>query len=102
MLLAASTFAGSDLPLRRKRSFQFDTLRTNAVNEKRLFRLVQRTIPMELQLLDYTLEDLQLCERTALVGKSLSVSVADLQEQIQDPSHGIHIDYELARPGEPN
>ena len=55
---------------------------------------------MELELLDYTLEDLQWGERTALDGKSLSVSVADLQEQIKDLSHGIQIDYELARPGE--
>ena len=55
---------------------------------------------MELQLLDYTLEDLQWSERTALNGKSLSVSIADLQEQIKDLSHGIQIDYELARPGE--
>ena len=55
---------------------------------------------MELELLDYTLEDLQLSERTALNGKSLSISVADLQQQIQDLSHGIHIDCELARPGE--
>jgi sarcosine reductase len=55
---------------------------------------------VELHLLDYTLEDLQWGERTALNGKSLSVSVADLQEQIQDLSHGIQIDFELARPGE--
>ena len=55
---------------------------------------------MELQLLDYTLEDLQWGEHTALDGKSLSVSVADLREQIKDLSHGIQIDYELARPGE--
>jgi hypothetical protein len=44
---------------------------------------------MELQLLDYTLEDLQWGEHTALDGKSLSVSVADLREQIIDlfPRH---------------
>ena len=55
---------------------------------------------MELQLLDYALEDLQWSERTALDGKSLFVSVGDLQEQIKDLSPGIRIDYELARPGE--
>jgi glycine reductase complex component B subunit alpha and beta len=56
---------------------------------------------LELELLDYTLEDAHWGQRTALDGKSLSVSVADLQEQIQDLSQCIHIDYELARPGEP-
>ena len=55
---------------------------------------------MELQLLDYTLKDLQWGDHTALDGKSLSVSVADLREQIKDLSHGIQIDYELARPCE--
>jgi glycine reductase complex component B subunit alpha and beta len=55
---------------------------------------------MELQLLDYRLEDLQWGEHTALDGKSLAISVADLREQIKDLSHGIQIDYELARPGE--
>jgi glycine reductase len=56
--------------------------------------------PVELQLLDYTLEDIQWSERTTLNGKTLFVSVADLQEQIKDLSRGVHIDYEIARPGE--
>ena len=55
---------------------------------------------MVLQLLDYRLEDLQWGEHTALDGKSLTISVADLREQIKDLSHGVQIDYELARPGE--
>jgi hypothetical protein len=55
---------------------------------------------VELELFDYALEEIQWSEHTALNGKSLSVSVADLQEQIKDLSHGIHTDYELARPGE--
>ena len=55
---------------------------------------------MELQLLDYSIEELQWGERTCLDGTCLSVCVADLQEQIMDLSHGIQIDYELARPGE--
>ena len=55
---------------------------------------------MELELLDYSLEELQWGERTSLDGKSLFVCVADLQEQIKDLSLGIQIDYELARPGE--
>ncbi|HSE87559.1 MAG TPA: glycine/sarcosine/betaine reductase component B subunit [Candidatus Binatia bacterium] len=55
---------------------------------------------MDLQLLDYSLEEIQWSEHTTLNGKSLFVSVADLQEQIKDLSRGIHIDYELARPGE--
>ncbi len=55
---------------------------------------------MELQLLDYFLEELQWGERTSLNGTCLSVCVADLHEQIKDLSHGIQIDYDLARPGE--
>jgi len=56
---------------------------------------------MELELLDYSLTELRWGERTALDGNSLSLSIADLQEQIKDlPAGGIHVDYELARPGE--
>ncbi|HEY7322262.1 MAG TPA: glycine/sarcosine/betaine reductase component B subunit [Candidatus Binatia bacterium] len=55
---------------------------------------------MELKLYDYTLEDLQWSDRTALHGKLLSISVADLEAQIQDLTHGIQTDYQLARPGE--
>jgi hypothetical protein len=55
---------------------------------------------MELEVLDYAVEDLQWGERTALNGQSLSISVDDLQEQIGGIGRGIHIDYELARPGE--
>jgi len=55
---------------------------------------------VELELLDYTLDDVNWSERTTLNGKSLAISVADLQEQIRDLSQGIHVDYELARPGE--
>jgi glycine reductase complex component B subunit alpha and beta len=55
---------------------------------------------MELELLDYAVEDLQWGEHTALSGKSLSMCVADLQQQIKELTRGIHIDYELARPGE--
>lgn len=55
---------------------------------------------MELKVLDYALEDLQWSERTVLHGKSLSISVADLEAQIKDLIHGIQIDYQLARPGE--
>ncbi|MBM4297558.1 MAG: beta-aspartyl-peptidase, partial [Deltaproteobacteria bacterium] len=55
---------------------------------------------MELELLDYALEELRWGERTVLNGESLSVSVADLLEQIQDLSAGIQVDFQLARPGE--
>lgn len=55
---------------------------------------------MELELLDYALEDLQWGEQTELNGTSLSLCKADLQEQIKDLSRGVQIDYELARPGE--
>ena len=55
---------------------------------------------MELELLDYSLEELSWGERTVLDGKSLSLSVADLQQQIKDLPPAIHVDYELACPGE--
>jgi glycine reductase complex component B subunit alpha and beta len=55
---------------------------------------------MELEVLDYAVEDLQWGERTALNGKSLSISANDLREQISGIARGIHINYELARPGE--
>jgi glycine reductase len=55
---------------------------------------------VELELYDYTIEDLQWSGRTSLDGKSLFISVADLKEQIEDLTHGIQIDYQLARPGE--
>ncbi len=55
---------------------------------------------MELELLDNALEDIHWSEHTTLNGQSLSICIADLQQQIQDLSHGIHIDCELARPGE--
>jgi glycine reductase len=56
--------------------------------------------PVELKLYDYTIEDLQWSDRSALHGKSLSISVADLEAQIKDLTHGIQVDYQLARPGE--
>jgi glycine reductase len=55
---------------------------------------------MELELLDYSIEDLQWGEHTSLDGKCLSICVADLQKLISDLSHDIRIDFQLARPGE--
>jgi glycine reductase complex component B subunit alpha and beta len=55
---------------------------------------------VELELLDYALEEIEWGDQTLLDGKSLSLCLTDLQAHIQELSHGIHIDYELARPGE--
>ena len=55
---------------------------------------------MELELLDYSIGELQWGERTILTGNSLSVSSADFRELVKDLCYGIHVDYELARPGE--
>ncbi len=55
---------------------------------------------MELELSDYSVETLQWGEHTSLNGKSLSVRGADLDEQIQDLTASIHVDCEIARPGE--
>jgi glycine reductase len=55
---------------------------------------------MELTLLDYSLIEIQWSERTLLTNGSLQICVADLQELLADLSHGIHVEYQLARPGE--
>jgi glycine reductase complex component B subunit alpha and beta len=55
---------------------------------------------MELELRDYSIDELRWDERTSLTGKSLSLSKTDLQDLLKDLSSGIHVDYELARPGE--
>ena len=55
---------------------------------------------MELALLDYSIDKLEWGERTMLRGKSLSISQADIRELLGDLSHGIGVDYDLARPGE--
>jgi glycine reductase len=55
---------------------------------------------MELELLDYRIDQLIWSDQTRLIGTSLTIDRADLQEQIKDLANGIKIDYELARPGE--
>jgi len=55
---------------------------------------------MELELLDYSIGDLQWGERTVLSGSSLTLSRTDLENEIRDLAHAIRIDFELARPGE--
>ena len=62
--------------------------------------LISEDYPVELELLDYALEEIEWGDQTRLNGKSLSLCLTDLQAQIQELSHGIHIDYELARPDE--
>lgn len=55
---------------------------------------------MELELRDYSIDELLWGERTTLTGTSLSLSENDLQDLLKHLSRGIHIDYDLARPGE--
>ncbi|MGH7809734.1 MAG: glycine/sarcosine/betaine reductase component B subunit, partial [Candidatus Binatia bacterium] len=55
---------------------------------------------MELELLDYSIDEIQWGERTFLKGKSLTVALADLRELFKDLCDGIGVDYDLARPGE--
>src|SRR5512139_3044674 len=55
---------------------------------------------MELALLDYSIDQLEWGPRTALTGRSLTILEADIRDLLGDLSHGIRIDYELARPGE--
>src|SRR6188474_2661463 len=57
-------------------------------------------LSMELELLDYSIDELRWADRTSLTGKSLTIAKADLQELLKELSHGIRVDYELVRPGE--
>ena len=55
---------------------------------------------MELALLDYSIDRLEWGPRSALAGRSLTVSQADIHDLLGDLSHGIRVDCELVRPGE--
>ena len=55
---------------------------------------------MELELLDYAVREIAWGERTLLSGTTLSLCRSDLEKQIDDLSHGIKVDFALARPGE--
>lgn len=57
-------------------------------------------MPVELELFDYRLEDIQWAERTYLGGNTLCIRPSDIQDQIKDLARNISVDYELARPGE--
>jgi len=59
-----------------------------------------KNFAMELQLFDYSLEQVQWGERTGLDGKTLSLCMDDLQEVLNDLSPGVHVDFQIARPGE--
>ena len=62
---------------------------------------VEEHFPMELQLFDYRLEQVQWDERTGFDGKTLSLCVNDFHELLKDLSPGVHVDFQIARPGEP-
>ncbi|HVO92124.1 MAG TPA: glycine/sarcosine/betaine reductase component B subunit [Terriglobales bacterium] len=55
---------------------------------------------MELELFDFHVEDIQWGDRTSLVGRQLSVNLAEIQAQIKDLTRDIQLTAELARPGE--
>jgi glycine reductase len=55
---------------------------------------------VELELFDYSIERIEWGQRARLEGKSLSLSLMDLQNEVKELSYGIRIDFELARPGE--
>jgi glycine reductase len=60
----------------------------------------QRGLRMNLELLDYSIEHIEWGEQTRLDGKSLSISLTELQSQIKELSYGIRVECELGRPGE--
>jgi glycine reductase len=55
---------------------------------------------MELTLLDYSIDALEWGPRSALTGRSLTISQAGIRDLLGDLSHGIAVEFELARPGE--
>jgi glycine reductase complex component B subunit alpha and beta len=55
---------------------------------------------VELELFDFHADDIQWGDRSSLVGGQLSVSLAEIQEQIKDLTQNIKWNAELARPGE--
>jgi sarcosine reductase len=55
---------------------------------------------MELELFDFHIDDIQWGDRTALVGRQLRVSLAEIQEQISHLTGNIHLTADFARPGE--
>ena len=55
---------------------------------------------MELELLDFHIDDIQWGDRTSLAGGQLSLGLAEIQDQIKDLTRNINVAMELARPGE--
>lgn len=55
---------------------------------------------MQLELLDYCLEDIQWGDRTYLNGKTLLVSLSDIRDQIRSFTQSQGVKFELSRPGE--
>jgi len=55
---------------------------------------------VELELLDFHVDDIQWGEQCSLVGRQLIVSLAEIQEQIKDLTPNIKLTAKLARPRE--
>ncbi len=55
---------------------------------------------MQLELWDYSLEQIQWGERTSLAGKSLCLNLSDIQTRITDFAKNMAVAFALARPGE--
>jgi glycine reductase complex component B subunit alpha and beta len=55
---------------------------------------------MELELVDYHIDQIAWNDRTRLIGNSLEIHRADLQKHIEDLAQNIKIDVAIARPGE--
>lgn len=55
---------------------------------------------MELELLDYAIGEIAWGVRTLLSGATLSLCRSDLEKHLGDLTHGIKVDFALARPGE--
>ena len=55
---------------------------------------------MELELLDFHIDDIQWGDRTSLAGGKLSLGLAEIQDQIKDLTRNINVAMEMARAGE--
>lgn len=55
---------------------------------------------MELELIDYAIDELEWGERTELKGEKLTIAKAELEQQVRKLSHGIDVTFDLVRPGQ--
>jgi glycine reductase complex component B subunit alpha and beta len=64
------------------------------------FLLILGADLVELELLDFYVDAIEWADRSSLAGRTLKLSLSEIQDQIKDLSRSINVTAELARPGE--